>query len=610
MSYSTHDDGDQDDILISTMRSLELANRKTAIAEHELSASRSDQARLEERVFELDSSLTEARKEVQRLSRAKKESDRELEQSNSALEKERTQWAEREAELNRSLKFATRPLIVQAPKKEKEKPRLVPVKESIDKEIFDKETVEPEPVVDVIPPHIQQQIAETNAANTRALRAHEKMVAELRRQIIAMNQDMIETKQTFRLRESELQAEINQAQELNSNLMEENESFQLLLHEKSINGEFMQTSIMKNTNYEDDDDIGTPLSTHNPTSNLADEIGKALGQLSSSDELLAQVSALEEEKKSLEDGNKALKLYISKILNRIMDMPGFTAVLNADYVAPQPTIKESRLSVPPASKGKGSTDNTGSEGETRRDMRKQETKQNRPRSHSVLPFFNWARSATPPASGSGKSSNRNSSEDEANNNNSLQDRSSGDSPRGSSENATTSMDPSDLLDYEPLTTFDQPYSREQLKLQRHASIGSRDRQRRQTIGGSGAVHANGHGRFGSGDSSNQGRRSLMPPKSLPPMPESQRSMILVEETMTITEDHDTDDITSAGSPALSVSTSLSSSTSNIGTPTTPVVAEGGVLKVFRRLSMFGGSPNNSVTTVALPPTKADDDTPQ
>ena len=94
--------------------------QKTAIAEHELSASRSDQARLEERVFELDSSLTEARKELQRLSRAKKDCDRELEESNSALEKERTQWADREAELNRSLKFATRPLIVQAPKKGKE----------------------------------------------------------------------------------------------------------------------------------------------------------------------------------------------------------------------------------------------------------------------------------------------------------------------------------------------------------------------------------------------------------------------------------------------------------------------------------------------------------
>lgn len=94
--------------------------QKTAIAEQELNASRSDQARLEERVFELDSGLTEARKEVQRLSRAKKDIDRELEQNNSAFEKERAQWAEREAELNRSLKFATRPLIVQAPKKGKE----------------------------------------------------------------------------------------------------------------------------------------------------------------------------------------------------------------------------------------------------------------------------------------------------------------------------------------------------------------------------------------------------------------------------------------------------------------------------------------------------------
>lgn len=240
-------------------------------------------------------------------------------------------------------------------------------------------------------------------------------------------------------------------------------------------------------------------------------------------------------------------------------------------------------------------------------MRKQETKQTRPRSHSVLPFFNWTRSATPPASGSGKSSNRNSSEDEAGN--SFQNRSSDDSPRGSSENATTTIDPSDLLDYEPLTTFDQPYSREQLKLQRHASIGggrTGDRhQRRQTIGGSGAVPA-GHGRFGS-DSSTHGRRSLMPPTSLPSMREShQRAMVVVEETTTVTED----DSDSASSPALSVSTSVSSSTSNIGTPTTPVVVEGGVLKVFRRLSMFGGSPNNSVTTVALPPTKADDDTPQ
>lgn len=60
-----------------------------------------------------------------------------------------------------------------------------------------------------------------------------------------MNQDLIERQRNFTLKECELQAQIAQAQELNRGLMEENESYQMLLHEKSMNGEFMQTSIMK-----------------------------------------------------------------------------------------------------------------------------------------------------------------------------------------------------------------------------------------------------------------------------------------------------------------------------------------------------------------------------
>ncbi|KAF9983390.1 hypothetical protein BGZ65_001857 [Modicella reniformis] len=607
MTFSTHDDGDQDDILISTMRSLDLANKKNALAQQEVNAARNNQARLEDKVYDLDQSLAEAHKEIQQLLRTKRDNDREYDQNNAAFERERSLWADREAELSRSLKFATRPLIVQAPKKEREYREL---REQKERPSIDIDSAE------ALPPQIQQQIAENTAANTRALRAHEKMVAELRRQILAMNQDMIERQYTFRLRESELQAEVSQARELNRNLVEENESFQLLLHEKSMNGEFMQTSIMKNTNY-DDDLIGTPTSSaNNRSTSLADELGKALSQLSSSEELIAQLNALEEEKKTLKEDNKALNLYISKILTRIMEKPQMMALLASDYNPPSTTVTETPVTVnSQGNKNRGSTDNSGSDVDSKKDLGKQPSKQTgRPRSHSVLPFFSWSRSVTPPASGSGKSSNRNSSEDDstsAGGTTFQEGHSLDDSPResySSTENATV-IDEQSETEYEYLTTFSQPYSREQLKLQRHASVGGKtaDRKRRQTIGAAGS-----HGRYSSDSSSlptSRGGRSTAPSKSnlstLPSMPESQPSMSPMDEVSTIPEDvPDSDSATFVGSPALSISTSVFSNMSTaVATPTTPVVTEGGVLKVFRRISMFGGNNTNGIngTATALSP---------
>jgi chromosome segregation ATPase len=91
--------------------------QKNALAQQEAASARNNQARLENQVYELDKSLTEARREAQRLFRAKKDFDRQLEQNNANFERERVLWAEREAELVRSVKFATRPLIVHPPAK-------------------------------------------------------------------------------------------------------------------------------------------------------------------------------------------------------------------------------------------------------------------------------------------------------------------------------------------------------------------------------------------------------------------------------------------------------------------------------------------------------------
>ncbi|KAF9403794.1 hypothetical protein BGZ94_004495, partial [Podila epigama] len=85
--------------------------QKNLLAQQEVNSARNNQARLENQVYELDQSLSEARKEIQRLQRTKKDFDRHTEQNAAMMERERALWAEREAELLRSLKFATRPLI-------------------------------------------------------------------------------------------------------------------------------------------------------------------------------------------------------------------------------------------------------------------------------------------------------------------------------------------------------------------------------------------------------------------------------------------------------------------------------------------------------------------
>ncbi|KAF9196875.1 hypothetical protein BGZ50_005950 [Haplosporangium sp. Z 11] len=524
--------------------------QKNVLALQEVASVRNDQVRLENQVYQLDQSLAESRKENQRLLRAKRDFDRQLQQSNAAFERERSLWSDREAELVRSLKFATRPLIVQPPAKEHHDTDRVPV--------------------DALPPQIQQQIAEKNAAQARALRAREKLVSELRQQILDMNQDIIERQRNFTVRESELQTEIAQARELNKSLMEENESYQMLLHEKSMNGEFMQTSIMKNTGY-DDELSGTSLGAQSSSSiNLADELNKAFERspLSTADRT---VESLTEEVKTLKESNTALGLYISKILSRIMENPHLQAILAADYSPQRTALPEPSAATPQVNKS-----NSGSNNASDTDSKKNTVTQKKPevgRARSRSLFLGFSRSK--PAS------NRSSSEDDGASGTSTGPISfhdghiiEEDSPRtsySSSEFGFVPNDHSRPMEYELLTTFDQPFTRKQL--QRHASMSSaagyERNRRRQTISSPASHHtaASGHGRYGSEPSAvqpNQIKRlTMFKTKSnvsvLAPMLETQSSDAF--ETPAIPEG-ESESMESARSPTLSIATSVSSNSSS------------------------------------------------
>ena len=83
---------------------------------------------------------------------------------------------------------------------------------------------------------------------SRTIKAQDKLIsdlkAEVEKQKNAVQENMSQLQQQS-LRMEHLEHEITNVKQLNRSLMEDNESYQMLLHEKTINGEIMLNSFMQ-----------------------------------------------------------------------------------------------------------------------------------------------------------------------------------------------------------------------------------------------------------------------------------------------------------------------------------------------------------------------------
>ncbi|KAF8459354.1 hypothetical protein BGX38DRAFT_1138183 [Terfezia claveryi] len=143
-------------------------------------------------------------------------------------------------------------------------------------------------------------------------------------------------------RVSALEQQLMEAKMTNARLMEEIESYQLLISTATLNGDFSRTDIMTNafSDYpqgeqekeieHDDDrrrkDISRRNSVGPMSSSLADEL-EDVEEEDDSAEAEAQ-RKLEAEAKSLKDQNKALTLYINNIIERLLNHKDFEAILD------------------------------------------------------------------------------------------------------------------------------------------------------------------------------------------------------------------------------------------------------------------------------------------
>ena len=132
-----------------------------------------------------------------------------------------------------------------------------------------------------------------------------------------------------------LEKEILDTKMLNARLLEENESFQMLLSEKTLKGDFAPE-------HHDEDTSG--LNT------LAEELGNYGDDPEAQNEAIKK---LEAENRQFKDQNKALTVYIDKIIGRLLSNPGFEHIIldkdsQDDDMPPPPPPKGKALPAAPS----------------------------------------------------------------------------------------------------------------------------------------------------------------------------------------------------------------------------------------------------------------------
>lgn len=170
--------------------------------------------------------------------------------------------------------------------------------------------------------------------NSQLLMQKDKVIESLRLELAEVQIKLAEMEHMGDGRAQEIEKQLLDTKMANARLMEDNESFQLLLSEKTLKGDFMQEPRPESAAA-----IGT----------LADELETA--RHSGEGENSEAYTRLEAELKSSRDSNKALTLYIDKIIGRLLQHEGFEHIIHEKEEPAQAPAKMTDKALPPPPPG-------------------------------------------------------------------------------------------------------------------------------------------------------------------------------------------------------------------------------------------------------------------
>ncbi|KAI1761613.1 hypothetical protein GGR53DRAFT_18810 [Hypoxylon sp. FL1150] len=280
-----------------------------------------EQAKLEERVHESEEQIEALRNEKREAARQMREMEAIYEAERSSMMKEKEEMANREEEMQTVINR---------------------LKETLNQRNADDEyrptrqSNNSSPSVDsgnFAPPSSVQRSDSRN--NSKLLLQKDKLIESLRLELAEAQIKLVESENQGGGRLHEVERLLMEARMANARLMEDNESYQLLLQEKTLHGDFgkgdfsyMNVSANQDAlnALEGRSNAGDNPST--PAASLADELGALGGDESPKAGDDDTIRRLETEVRAAKDQNKALTLYINKIIERLLQHQEFEHILD------------------------------------------------------------------------------------------------------------------------------------------------------------------------------------------------------------------------------------------------------------------------------------------
>ncbi|OJD19689.1 hypothetical protein ACJ73_08624 [Blastomyces percursus] len=275
----------------------------------------SEQGRLEEQAHEKDSALSALQGEVRELTRQIRDLEQAHETERVAMANEKEQQAKREEDLESTIQRLKETLAQKEFRINVENERNVSRSPSFrNRASADLENGQ-------FAPSSQLQRSPSRN-NSKLILQKDKLIESLRLELAEAQIKLVEMENLGGGRQHDLERELLEARMANARLMEDNESYQLLLSEKTLNGDFSKGDFM-HENTQENQQASSGLGS------LADEL-ESVGEAGDTDSR----RRLETELKSLKDQNKALSLYIERIIGRLLQAEGFEYILDKNDTNP------------------------------------------------------------------------------------------------------------------------------------------------------------------------------------------------------------------------------------------------------------------------------------
>ncbi|TKX21699.1 hypothetical protein C1H76_6195 [Elsinoe australis] len=313
--------------------SAEQYQKQITLLETRLESATSDQGKLEETVQELTERIQDLDNEKRDSLRSRRELEAIYESDRAASVKFRDESQAREDELQETIQRLKDSLAQRESRPLPEEDR----KPSISRNPSFRSGTSPQLDGAHFAPSSSLHRSDSRSSSRLVLQK-DKIIESLRIELAEAQIKLVEMENMVGGQVQELERNLMDTRMTNARLMEENESFQLLLSEKTLNGDLSHSSLL----------AGNSPKSAAKTSNLADELDNADGEGDDDD----NVKQYKVRIASLTDENKALTLYINNIISRLLQHD-IDFILDKDAnpaAAAQARPSEKELPPPPPEK--------------------------------------------------------------------------------------------------------------------------------------------------------------------------------------------------------------------------------------------------------------------